>query len=128
MQTSLEPVAKKDNVIHEAHGFHLLLTMKGCAADILNDQDKLTLLVRRAASATGATILHIYAHRFQPQGVTAAAVLAESHATLHTYPESGVVFWDCFTCGMQCLPELSVPVLVDALKPEFFHKEIIYRH
>jgi S-adenosylmethionine decarboxylase len=128
MQTLLEHPTKQETVAHEARGFHLLLTLKGCDAEILNDQNRLEELTRAAALATGATVLEICAHKFQPQGVTSLAVLAESHASLHTYPESNVVFWDCFTCGTECLPELSVSVLVEALKPEFFSKEIIYRH
>jgi S-adenosylmethionine decarboxylase len=128
MQTLLESPLKKETVTHEARGFHLLLTLKGCDTDILNDQNKLEELTRAAALATGATVLDICAHKFKPQGVTALAVLAESHASLHTYPESNVVFWDCFTCGTDCLPELSVPILVAALKPDFYSKEIIYRH
>ena len=128
MQILLEPSVKIESATHEARGFHLLLTLKGCDAEILNDQNKLEELTRAAALATGATVLEICAHKFKPQGVTALAVLAESHASLHTYPESNVVFWDCFTCGTECTPELSVPVLTTALKPESFSKEIIYRH
>jgi S-adenosylmethionine decarboxylase len=128
MQTLLEAPAKNESIVHEARGFHLLLTLKGCDAEILNDQTKLEELTRAAASATGATVLEICAHKFKPQGVTALAVLAESHASLHSYPESNVVFWDCFTCGTECMPELSISVLVTALKPQSYTKEIIYRH
>lgn len=127
MQILLAPDVK-EIIAHEARGFHLLLTLRGCAPKLLNDQDKLLQLTRVAAEATGATVLNTCVQRFDPQGVTAVAVLAESHASLHTYPESGVVFWDCFTCGTKCLPELSVAVLVDALKPSFVNKEIIFRH
>jgi S-adenosylmethionine decarboxylase len=128
MQTLLGPTVKKESVAHEASGFHLLLTLKGCDTEILNDKKRLEELTNAAAAATGATVLEISAHQFEPQGVTAMAILAESHASLHTYPESNVVFWDCFTCGSECMPELSVPILVTALKPQFFSKEIIYRH
>ena len=115
-------------VVHEATGTHLLLTLRGCAADILNDEVALSQLARAAAEATGATVLQICAHRFSPQGVTALAVLAESHASLHTYPESNVVFWDCFTCGTTCDPELSVQVLVEALRPASVAKQLVIRN
>jgi S-adenosylmethionine decarboxylase len=128
MQTLLELSVKKESLTHEARGFHLLLTLKGCDADILNDKSKLEELTRIAALSTGATVLEICAHQFKPQGVTAMAILAESHASLHTYPESNVAFWDCFTCGIECVPEKSVSVLVEALKPASFSKEMIYRH
>src|ERR1700677_4494868 len=109
MQILLEPAVKKDSAIYEACGFHLLLTLKGCSAEILNDQNKLQELTLHAAQATGATVLQVCTHKFEPQGITTVAILAESHASLHTYPEAQTVFWDCFTCGTECMPELSVP-------------------
>lgn len=112
---------------HEARGTHLLLTLFGCPADLLNDEQALRSLTEQASLATGATILQLSSHKFTPQGVTALAVLAESHASIHTYPESGTVFWDCFTCGQTCKPELSIAVLVEALKPNSMQKQMILR-
>jgi S-adenosylmethionine decarboxylase proenzyme len=112
---------------HESIGTHLLVTLKGCSSDILNNENELAQLTRTAASATGATVLKVCSHQFAPQGVTAIAVLAESHASLHTYPESNKVFWDCFTCGSTCNPELSVRVLVDALKPKSITTQFVPR-
>jgi S-adenosylmethionine decarboxylase len=127
MQILLEPAVSK-STIHEACGFHLMVTLKNCQTDILNDPTKLEKLVLEAATATGATVLQVCNQQFSPQGVTAVAILAESHASLHTYPENNTVFWDCFTCGTECKPELSVEVLTAALKPQSFSKEMIYRH
>jgi len=123
----LQPGVEKTDTIHEATGRHLLLTLRDCSPELLNDEGKLRELTLAAAQATGATVLEICSHKFAPQGVTSLAVLAESHASLHTYPESNVVFWDCFTCGTTCNPELSVPVLVDALKAGIVSKQIIER-
>ena len=127
MHNLLDNETSDEVVVHEATGTHLLLTLRGCSVDILNDEVALSELARSAAEATGATVLQICAHKFAPQGVTALAVLAESHASLHTYPESAVVFWDCFTCGTTCSPELSVQVLVQALKPTSINKQIVAR-
>jgi S-adenosylmethionine decarboxylase proenzyme len=109
------------------HGRHLLLTLAGCPAALLDDQPALEALVRRAAMATGATVLQVISRRFAPQGVTALALLAESHASLHTYPEAGVAFWDCFTCGAACDPARSVAVLVAALRPATLTRQEIAR-
>jgi len=129
MQTLSQPSAKQETaVVNPACGFHLLLTLRDCKADILNDQKGLEELTQAAAVASGATVMRVCSQQFSPQGVTAIAILAESHASLHTYPEFNTVFWDCFTCGTECQPELSIPVLVEALKPEIISKEIIYRH
>lgn len=115
-----KPVAPE----HEAAGTHLLLTLRGCRnIDLIEDVVGLKDLVRRAVSATGATIMQIVSQEFEPQGITVVAVLAESHASLHTYPESGIVFWDCFTCGTTCKPEASVNVL----KAELQAREVNYQ-
>ena len=112
---------------HEPRGRHLLLTLAGCPFAPLNDAAALQQLVRHAASATGATVLYVVCEQFAPHGVTALALLAESHASLHTYPERGLAFWDCFTCGEQCDPERSVAMLVEALRPSEITREIVER-
>jgi len=127
MHASLEPKTLSSADQYEASGTHLLLTLKDCSSLIIHDAEKLKELVHAAALATGATVLEIVAHRFQPQGTTVIAVLAESHASLHTYPESSTVFWDCFTCGSTCSPELSESVLVAALSPAKVNKQIVRR-
>lgn len=123
----VRPANENDAVVHEASGRHLLLTLRQCSPDLLNDQARLRQLILEAAQATGATVLEVCAHRFEPQGVTALAVLAESHASLHTYPESNLVFWDCFTCGTTCNPELSIPILVAALEAKVVSQQIVER-
>lgn len=100
-----------------AQGRHLVLTLNGCPAHLLNDETFLRQLSIRAVEATGAEMLQIMSHHFEPQGVTVLVLLAESHASLHTYPEVGTLFWDCFTCGTRCVPEQSIAVLEAALQP-----------
>ena len=124
-QDGLEPVSAPET--HEAVGQHLLVTFKNCAADVLNDIDSLRDLTMRAAVATGATVLNICAQKFEPQGVTVVAVLAESHASLHTYPEVQKVFWDCFTCGSACDPAKSIDVLSAGLKTKDIAAQIVER-
>ena len=136
-QTILKPDAAEERdsqaanpsspVVYEAVGTHLLLTLSDCRAELLHDSEGLKDLVQRAAEATGATVLQIVAHRFQPQGTTVVAVLAESHASLHTYPESQTVFFDCFTCGATCRPELSEEILTQALMAGRVSKQVVVR-
>jgi S-adenosylmethionine decarboxylase len=115
------------DVIHEARGTHLLLTMYGCSPEILNDESKLSALAERAVKKTGAEILQVVSRKFEPQGVTVLLVLAESHASLHTYPESGVAFWDCFTCGETCKPGLSTAIMVEGLSPQNIDEQLVSR-
>jgi S-adenosylmethionine decarboxylase len=56
-------------------------------------------LFNRVAEAMGATVLNRFCHKFQPQGVTTVFTLAESHISLHSFPEDGSVAIDCYTCG-----------------------------
>jgi S-adenosylmethionine decarboxylase len=64
----------------------------------------------------GATLLQLISHRFDPQGVTGLALLAESHLSIHTWPESGYAAVDVFTCGDHTMPELACNELVQALE------------
>jgi len=104
--------------MYVAQGRHLVQTLKGCPSSLLDDEAFLMKVCTQAALATGAEILNVTSHHFDPQGVTIMILLSESHASIHTYPEVGVAFWDCFTCGWHCDPSKSVNVLQNALKPE----------
>ncbi len=114
-------------VPHPAHGLHLLLTLSGCDRAILDDEARLRELTGRAARATGAQVLQVMGQRFVPAGVTVLALLAESHASLHTYPEAGTAFWDCFTCGDSCRPERGIAVLVETLRPARYERMVVER-
>lgn len=78
---------------------HLLIDAWRCSADRLDDADGIRDAVERAVDAAGATIIELSVHRFVPHGVTAVAMLAESHLALHTWPESGYFAADLFSCG-----------------------------
>ncbi len=80
-------------------GRHLIAEFYDCDVVRLNDCATVEAAVRAAADAVGATTLQVVAHRFAPQGVTATAILAESHLSIHTWPEHGYAAADIFTCG-----------------------------
>ena len=84
----------------------------------LDDADCIERAMRRAVEVAGATLLHIHLHRFgDGGGVTGVAVLAESHITVHTWPERGFAAFDVFMCG-GCRPDLAAEALRSALEPE----------
>ena len=99
---------------HAPSGRHLLLDLAGCDPARLDDEAALRELAARASCAAGATVLSVHSHRFSPQGVTVVVLLAESHASLHTFPEAGLAFWDCFTCG-EADPQQTTAVIAEAL-------------
>ena len=72
--------------------------------------------LRTCVTEAGATLLHIHLHPFQPEGVSGVAVLAESHISVHTWPEAGYAAFDVFMCG-DAKPEKCVEVLKRAFTP-----------
>jgi S-adenosylmethionine decarboxylase len=92
-------------------GVHLIIDLHG--AKRLNDIEHIEATLRRCVEASNATLLHIHLHHFQPSGVSGVAVLAESHISIHTWPEAGYAALDVFMCG-SADPDKCVPVLHEA--------------
>ena len=82
-----------------SNGRHLILDLYGCDKQLLDDYDALQKLMESALQMSKATILRIIGEKFQPQGVTLLALLAESHCSIHTWPEIGYAAIDLYTCG-----------------------------
>lgn len=97
----------------ECAGAHLIIDLYG--AQRLNDIDHIEETLRQCVTAAEATLLHIHLHRFQPNGVSGVAVLAESHISIHTWPERGYAALDVFMCG-NANPDACVPILREAFK------------
>jgi S-adenosylmethionine decarboxylase len=94
-------------------GAHLIVDLYG--AERLDDIDHIEAALRRCVSAANATLLHIHLHHFQPKGVSGVAVLAESHISIHTWPDQGYAALDVFMCG-RADPDACVPILREAFK------------
>lgn len=104
---------ERDGVVFA--GMHLLVEMWG--ARNLDDPAVIETALCDAARSAGATILHTHAHRFSPYGgVSGVAVLAESHISIHTWPERDFLALDIFMCG-ECDPHKCIPVLKDVFAP-----------
>ncbi|MFC5058196.1 adenosylmethionine decarboxylase [Saccharothrix xinjiangensis] len=101
--------------VHHFAGRHVFAELTGVVAGRLDDEAFLRRTLAEALSLAGATVCGLDSHRFEPQGVTVLALLAESHASLHTYPEFGAAFVDVFTCGSRADPESAVRLLAGAL-------------
>ncbi|MCO1578508.1 MULTISPECIES: adenosylmethionine decarboxylase [unclassified Crossiella] len=96
-------------------GQHVLAEFDGIDTALLDDEVFLCQILDDALKRAGATVLQVISKQFDPQGVTVLALLSESHASLHTYPENGSVFVDVFTCGTKAQPELAVALLAEAM-------------
>jgi len=92
-------------------GVHLIVDIfEGSGFD---DIDHIEATLRRCVEAARATLLHIHLHHFQPNGVSGVAVLAESHISIHTWPDAHYAAIDIFMCG-KADPDKCVPVLREA--------------
>ena len=97
-------------------GTHLILDLIG--AERLDELAHVEAALREAVEAADATLLHIHLHHFTPNGgISGVAVLAESHISIHSWPENGYAALDIFMCG-DAKPHQAVEVLRRAFKPE----------
>ena len=100
----------------EALGTHLLLDLWECNADLLDDLDYIRSVLLAAASDAGATIVGDTFHKFRPIGVTGVVAIAESHISIHTWPERGYAAADIFTCGDSLLPFQAAERITEMLE------------
>ena len=103
-------------------GRHLLLELRDCNPRLLNDLDFIRAAMLTAAADVGATIVGESFHRFTPQGVTGILAIAESHISIHTWPEYAYAAADIFSCGSSFLPGDAARRLAEQLEcadPEF---------
>ena len=98
-----------------ALGRHLLLELKMCNKEVLDDLDFLKDCLNEAAIECGATVVGESFYHFSPQGVSGVVNIAESHITVHTWPEHGYAAVDVFTCGDDVDPEKAAKLIVERL-------------
>ena len=94
---------------------HILFTLKGCSFDVLDDELHVRAVLINAAEIAKSTLLSVSSHKFEIQGVTAIALLAESHISIHTWPEDGKAVCDVFTCGEHTHPKAAAIYIADSM-------------
>ncbi len=95
----------------------IIASLEGIDSDLLNNAEFMTTALKAAVTAGGFELLHLYVHQFTPQGLTATAVLGESHISLHSWPEDGALFVDVATCSGAMPTEAAFRYLCDAYCP-----------
>lgn len=103
-----------------ALGLHRLIDLYGCDPDRLADADAVRVALLDAARRAGATVVTQHFHQFEPHGVSGVVVIAESHLTIHTWPEYHCAAADLFTCG----ETIDSDYLVRLLKESFSAQEV----
>ncbi len=109
-------------------GIHCILELYDCPANLLDDLRLIQATLHEAARQAQSTLLGEVIHRFEPQGVTALALLAESHISIHTWPELGYAAADVFTCGSHTTPVAACTHIALALQASHHVMRQIARH
>ena len=97
-------------------GRHLVVELSECNMSKLNDLEFLEECLNEAVRCSGATRVRSVFHRYNPQGVSGVVVIAESHISIHTWPEYGYAAVDFFTCGQSVDPYLAFEHVKEALE------------
>jgi spermidine synthase len=108
-------------------GRHVLAELTGVDPAVLDDEERVREALVAALTRAGASVLHTSAHRFDPRGLTVLAMLSESHASVHTWPEHGSAFVDVFTCGEAADPERASDLLAARLGAALVRRRTVDR-
>ena len=101
-----------------ALGRHLLLELFDCDLDAISNLEAVKGALVEAAKRAQATIVDVVFHEFNPFGVSGVVVIAESHLSIHTWPEYRYAAVDVFSCGDVLQPEIAVNYLVEQFGAE----------
>ncbi len=106
-------------------GTHVMAEFLGCT--VPEDQESLEKIMRDAAKESNSTALEFAMHKFEPYGVTAILILAESHISIHSWPEKKYAAVDVFTCGQNTDPVKAIRHLENAFNASEVKIEVIKR-
>ncbi|MEJ2542908.1 MAG: adenosylmethionine decarboxylase [Calditrichaceae bacterium] len=111
----------------KALGRHLLLELYECDSNLLNNTNAIETILTESARIAEATIVETSFHHFSPYGVSGVVVIAESHITIHTWPEHDYAAIDIFTCDDEMVIDHIVDHLKVELKAKRFDQKMIRR-
>ncbi len=108
-------------------GHHLILDLFGVDRKLLDDEEEIMRILKEVSEKCGMRIIKGAYHKFTPQGVTAFYILAESHISIHTWPEYGDAAVDVYYCGDKKQVEKAGELLVEYFKPKRVIKRFFER-
>ena len=95
---------------------HILFDLLESPSELLDDEDYIRFSLYNATKISNSKLINLTVHKFKPQGITGLAMLADSHISMHTWPEKNIAKCDIFTCGDKCDPHKAVEYLGKAFK------------
>lgn len=102
----------------EAYGDHYLVDLHGCDASVIGSVEPTQQALVSAAERCGSTIIKYFFHQFSPAGVSGVILIAESHFSVHTWPENSFVAVDIYTSGEVMQPDIAITLLQDAFSAD----------
>ena len=106
---------------------HILFDLIDCPYDLLNEEEFIQDSLINASIVAKSKYLKVETHKFEPQGITGYALLADSHISIHTWPEEDVAICDIFTCSDESCPEKAVEYLQEWMKASEIESQTITR-
>jgi S-adenosylmethionine decarboxylase len=103
---------------NESYGDHFLVDLHGCNAEVIGGVEPTQEALLAAAKNCGSTIIKYFFHQFSPAGVSGVILIAESHFSVHTWPEKNFVAVDIYTSGEVMQPDIAITFLKDAFSAE----------
>ncbi|PKL41614.1 MAG: adenosylmethionine decarboxylase [Candidatus Riflebacteria bacterium HGW-Riflebacteria-1] len=113
--------------MHKPDSIHIIADFSGCLPGTLETRSSGESALATAVKESGLNCIHINSHQFNPTGYTATALLAESHITLHTWPEFLSVQIDIFTCGDHNKARKAYAVLKQFFRPQKVAERVLHR-
>ena len=108
-------------------GYHYVVEASGCDPEVLKDPNRIRQIFMNAAKAGNMEIKASYFFRFSPTGVSGVVIVAESHISVHTWPEEGYAALDVYTCGEKADPENAVDYILEKFRAQYAHVSEVKR-
>lgn len=111
----------------QTFGRHIIVELSDCEPGILGDLNQVKQILVQAALEANAQIMEVAFHKFSPQGISGVVVIAESHLSVHTWPECGYAAIDIYTCGETTDPWSACTYIQDGFKAQKISSSVIER-
>jgi len=108
-------------------GYHYVVEASGCDPEVLKDPNRIREIFLEAAKVGNMEVKASYFFRFSPTGVSGVVIVAESHISVHTWPEEGYAALDVYTCGEKADPEKAVDYILEKFGAQYAHVSEVKR-
>lgn len=113
--------------LEQTFGWHYIIEFSCCNPTKISKKDIVENALIEAVDICGATYVSHHMHQFSPKGVSGVVLIAESHFSIHTWPESNYVAMDIFTCGPAMHPEAAIRLLTQAFEADDVETRVLER-